>query len=97
VVQVVVRKDAPSRRESFAVSKLDLCLERLRAPEFAEHVWTDRLTVPQVADRIAVSAGLALAANTGRSSAGAPAAGLHRGQAHPIRLRPTLAETSSLK
>ncbi|MFC7102163.1 hypothetical protein ACFQQB_17920 [Nonomuraea rubra] len=51
------------KREAFAVAKLDGCLERLRTPEFAEHVETDRLTVPQVADRIAASAGLSLAAN----------------------------------
>lgn len=43
---------------------LDHCLERLREPEFAEHVWTDHVTVAQVADRIAASAGLALAPNT---------------------------------
>ncbi|GGN97439.1 hypothetical protein GCM10011574_00990 [Microbispora bryophytorum] len=52
------------RRESFAVAKLDLCLERLREEEFAEHVWTDRLMIPQVADRIAASAGLTLTPNT---------------------------------
>ncbi|MEE4492485.1 AAA family ATPase [Streptomyces sp. BE230] len=46
------------KRESFAVAKLDHCLERLAGPEFAEHIRTDRLTVPQVADRIAASAGL---------------------------------------
>ncbi|MGK5627867.1 AAA family ATPase [Streptomyces sp. URMC 123] len=57
-------KDAGLRRESFAVAKLDLCLERLRGDEFAEHVWTDRLTVPQVADRIAASAGLTPLPNT---------------------------------
>jgi hypothetical protein len=54
----------PPRRESFAVARLDDCLERLRAPGFAEHVWTDRITVPQVAERIAASAGLTLAPNT---------------------------------
>ncbi|MGW4648406.1 AAA family ATPase [Kitasatospora sp. NPDC004289] len=63
-VRLVGGKDAPLRRESFAVSKLDLCLERLRGEEFGEHLWTDRLTVPQVADRIAASAGLTLAPNT---------------------------------
>ena len=52
-VRFVAGKDAPLRRESFAVSRLDGCLERLRGAEFAEHVWTDRLTIPQVADRIA--------------------------------------------
>jgi hypothetical protein len=56
-------KDAPLRRESFAVSRLDLCLERLRGAEFTEHLWTDRLTVPQVADHIGASAGLPLTRN----------------------------------
>ncbi|AQZ68655.1 hypothetical protein BKM31_50685 [[Actinomadura] parvosata subsp. kistnae] len=51
------------KREAFAVSRLDECLERLRRPEFAEQVETDRLSVPQVADRIAASAGLRLAPN----------------------------------
>lgn len=62
-VRLVAGKDAPLRRETFAVSKLDLCLERLRAEEFAHHVWTDRLTVPEVAEHIAATAGLALAPN----------------------------------
>ncbi|MFJ2916602.1 MULTISPECIES: AAA family ATPase [unclassified Streptomyces] len=52
------------KRESFAVRKLDHCLERLVEPEFAEHLATDRLTVPQVADRIAGSAGLPLLPDT---------------------------------
>ncbi|MFI6609485.1 AAA family ATPase [Streptomyces sp. NPDC050507] len=52
------------KRESFAVAKLDHCLERLEAPEFAEHIRTDRLTVPQAADRIAASAGLTLLPDT---------------------------------
>jgi hypothetical protein len=29
-----------------------------------EHVWTDRLTIPQVADHVAASAGLTLTPNT---------------------------------
>lgn len=60
VVGLLGGKDAPLRRESFAVAKLDLCLERLREPEFAEHLWTDRISVPRVAERIAASAGLSL-------------------------------------
>ncbi|NEC25687.1 ATP-binding protein [Streptomyces sp. SID8111] len=48
------------RRESWAVQRLDHCLERLAGPEFAEHLWTDRTTVPRTADRIAVLAGLTL-------------------------------------
>ncbi|KEF07076.1 MULTISPECIES: AAA family ATPase [Streptomyces] len=63
-VGFVAGRDAPLRRESFAVAKLDRCLERLSGPEFADHVWTDRLTVPQVADHIAATAGLGLAPNT---------------------------------
>ncbi|WOX22918.1 AAA family ATPase [Streptomyces solicathayae] len=50
--------------ESFAVRRLDHCLERLNGPEFGDHIRTDRLTVPQVADRIAGAAGLRLAPNT---------------------------------
>jgi hypothetical protein len=52
------------RWESFAVRRLDECLERLRGEEFAEHIHTDALTVPQVADRIARSAGLPIAPDT---------------------------------
>ncbi|MER7665470.1 MULTISPECIES: AAA family ATPase [unclassified Streptomyces] len=52
------------QRESFAVRRLDLCLERLREPLFAEHIRTDRIGVPAVADRIADSAGLRLTPNT---------------------------------
>jgi hypothetical protein len=51
------------KRESFAVAKLDLCLERLEGPEFAHHVRTDRLTVPEVADTVAAEAGLTLLPN----------------------------------
>ncbi|MCP9957941.1 AAA family ATPase [Streptomyces sudanensis] len=46
------------KREGFAVARLDHCLERLSRPEFAHHVHTDRLTVPQVADTVAALAGL---------------------------------------
>ncbi|WP_392894928.1 AAA family ATPase [Streptomyces sp. LN699] len=69
-VRLFAGKDAPLRRESFAVSKLDHCLERLRGEEFAEQVWTDRLTVPQVADRIAAAAGLTLAPDTDQALRG---------------------------
>ncbi|MFD3353904.1 AAA family ATPase [Streptomyces fradiae] len=46
------------KRESFAVARLDHCLERLSRPEFAHHLHTDRMTVPQVADAVAAHAGL---------------------------------------
>ncbi|MFG2027810.1 ATP-binding protein [Streptomyces sp. NPDC048825] len=63
LLQYVGGKDAPLRRESWAVEQLDHCLERLREPEFAEHLWTDHTTVPKTADRIAVLAGLKLRPN----------------------------------
>lgn len=65
LLQYVTGKDAPLRRESWAVQQLDHCLERLREPEFAEHLWTDHSTVPKTADRIAVLAGLTLRPHTG--------------------------------
>lgn len=63
LLRYVGGKDAPLRRESWAVQQLDHCLERLREPEFAEHLWTDHTTVARTADRIAVLAGLTLAPN----------------------------------
>ncbi|WP_432175064.1 AAA family ATPase [Streptomyces sp. Tue6028] len=62
-LRYVAGKDAPLRRESWAVQQLDHCLERLREPEFAEHLWTDHTTVAKTADRIAVLAGLTLTPN----------------------------------
>ncbi|MGK5543523.1 AAA family ATPase [Streptomyces sp. URMC 127] len=64
VLKAAAGGSAPRRRESFAESMLDRCLERLRAPEFAAHVWTDRLTVPAVAEAVAGAAGLTLAPDT---------------------------------
>ncbi|GDY75050.1 hypothetical protein SAV31267_045350 [Streptomyces avermitilis] len=64
LLRYVAGKDAPLRGESWAVGQLDHCLERLREPEFGEHLWTDQSTVPKTADRIAVLAGLTLAPNT---------------------------------
>ncbi|WP_030757848.1 AAA family ATPase [Streptomyces griseus] len=52
------------KRESFAVARLDDCLAALAAPEFAHHLRTDDLTVPQVADRVADLAGLRIAPDT---------------------------------
>lgn len=63
LVTALPRRNTGLRRESWAVEKLDDCLERLREPEFAEHLWTDQSTVPKTADRIAVLAGLTLRAN----------------------------------
>ena len=63
-VQWIAGKNAALRVERFAVSRLDLCLERLQGPEFAEQVWTDHRTIAQVADHIAASAGLSLAPNS---------------------------------
>nr|WP_042196796.1 AAA family ATPase [Kibdelosporangium sp. MJ126-NF4] len=57
-------REAALRRESFAVARLDRYLERLSKPEFGEHVWTDTLSTPQVAEHVATAAGLRLAPNT---------------------------------
>lgn len=61
-VRRLVGRGARPRGESFALRNVDRCLEALPAPEFAEHIWTDELTVGQVAERIAASAGLTLSA-----------------------------------
>jgi hypothetical protein len=58
-------KDAPLFRETFAMRKLGLCLSRLSQPEFATQMRTDHLSVPQVAEAIAASAGLDLARHRG--------------------------------
>ncbi|MCD7443687.1 ATP-binding protein [Streptomyces lincolnensis] len=63
LLQFVSGKNSGPGRESWAVGQLDHCLERLREPEFAEHLWTDHSTVPKTADRIAVLAGLPLVPN----------------------------------
>lgn len=65
VLRYVGGKGAGLGRETWAVRQLDHCLERLREPEFAEHLWTDHSTVPKTADRIAVLAGLTLTPHRG--------------------------------
>jgi hypothetical protein len=62
-VHVLMGQAAALRRESFAVSKLDLSLQRLQEPEFAEQLWTDHQTVPEVAEHIAARTGLTIAPN----------------------------------
>ncbi|MEV5883718.1 AAA family ATPase [Streptomyces sp. NPDC052020] len=64
VLRYVAGRDAGPRRESWAVRRLDHCLERLREPEFAEQLWTDHLTVARTADRVAAAAGLTLRPHT---------------------------------
>ncbi len=43
---------------------MDYYLERLTQPLFAQHLWTDELSVAEVAEWVADSAGLALLPNT---------------------------------
>jgi hypothetical protein len=62
-VQLIAGERAVLRTESFAVSRLDVCLERLQQPEFAEQLWTDHLSIAQVADHIADSTGHSLTPN----------------------------------
>lgn len=52
------------KREQWAVDRLDECLGRLQAPEFADHIHTDRQTVSQVADSIARNSGLPIVPDT---------------------------------
>jgi len=66
--------------DRWAVDHLDLCLDRLSQPEFAEHVPTDGRSVAQVADAIAASAGLTIA-----PSADGPARAWLRRRAISIR------------
>lgn len=54
-------RNLPLQHDRHAEAKLDECLQLLQQDDFAEHLWTDQLTVAQVADRIAASAGLTLA------------------------------------
>jgi hypothetical protein len=63
-LQFVAGKSATLFRDSWAESKLDMCLERLQDDRFARHVWTDDLPVPEVANQIATTTGLTLTPNT---------------------------------
>jgi AAA domain len=49
---------------SWAMRELPERLHRLAEPRFAEHIYTDQLTVAQVADAVASSAGLAITPST---------------------------------
>ena len=48
------------RHEQWAVANLDECLAQLQDEVFAEHVYAGEMSVAQVADAIARSAGLAI-------------------------------------
>jgi predicted kinase len=72
-IQRLRGQNVPLFRGTFAMRRLDLCLSRLRQPEFATQLRTDHLTVPQVAEAIAASADLEL--------------GRHRGTAVGARIR----------
>jgi hypothetical protein len=67
-IQRLRGQDVPLFRETFAMRKLGLCLSRLSEPEFATQLRTDHLTVPQVAEAIAVSAGLELRRHRGTAA-----------------------------
>lgn len=51
-------------QEDFAIARVDTYLERLADPTFADHIRTDALTIPQVADHIAAACGFTLTPNT---------------------------------
>lgn len=52
------------RRDAWAESKVDECLEALQDTRYATHVWTDTLPVKEVADQVANTAALRLTPNT---------------------------------
>ena len=53
------------RHEQWAVAKLDECLATLQDEMFAEHLYTDEMSVAQVADAIARSAELPIRPDSG--------------------------------
>jgi hypothetical protein len=53
------------RHEQWAVAKLDECLAELQDEVFAEHLYTDEMSVAQVADAIARLAGLPIRPDSG--------------------------------
>jgi hypothetical protein len=54
----------PWLRDTWAESKVDECLSRLQAPEFATQLWTATLPIRTVADHIAAATGVLLTPNT---------------------------------
>lgn len=50
----------PLAREAFAVERLEPYLDKLQHPRFAEHLWTDDLTLGEVAEKVAATCGLEL-------------------------------------
>ncbi|MEV6275466.1 AAA family ATPase [Nocardia sp. NPDC051832] len=52
------------RFEGFALDRITHCLDALQHPDFAEHIHTDHITIPDVADHIATSTALPLTPNT---------------------------------
>ena len=53
----------PFTTDTWAMSKVDECLTSLSAPTFATHVWTDNLTIPEVANHVANAVALPLTPN----------------------------------
>ena len=60
VIRRLRKRGLGRTRDSFALSHLGFCLRQLREPAFAEHLWTDGQSVPEIADTIAGLAGLAI-------------------------------------
>jgi len=62
-LQFVAGKNTKRGGDTWAESKVDVCLERLRDNRFATHVWTDTLSIPEVANQVATKSGLTLQPN----------------------------------
>jgi hypothetical protein len=63
-LRFVAGKNTRLTGETWAMSKVDICLERLADKRFATHVWTDDIPIREVANHIAAIAGLTLTPNT---------------------------------
>lgn len=63
-LQFAAGKATRLKRDSWAISKVDICLERLQDKQFATHIWTDNLPIHEVANHVAAAAGLTLRPNT---------------------------------
>lgn len=66
IIRRTTRRSRPfgPRHDRWAIDHIELCLTRLRQPEFAVHVPTDGRSVAEVADAVAASAGLTVAPST---------------------------------
>ena len=64
VLQRLTGRSTSLRPETFAISRLDGCLSNLRDDLFSKHIWTDSISVKEVAEVVAGSVGVKLLPDT---------------------------------